>query len=363
MHLVSSFRRLVSLDLSIFREIVLKPLLQTPHLVVSQLDWIQSRYLFVTTRKNMKPPHAVMMGAGAPVAISTTPPPKDKRKISSPIPVPNQIIEQDPLMTPSNAAGEKLVIPASVASHIRKTSERVQTILNPVAPPTSSGIFSRVRKSKAYKGIGTKLSPISVDGDEDSDASVETEHGDLLILLSDDEESSKKLVSATSGNKILSKAASLFGLGASKKKETSSPTDFVPGSLDMTDIPLIPPPSYASSVATRRLQAELKAVLKVQESTPLHELGWYINPDSISNVYQWVFEFHSFDEKLPLSQDMKSMGVKSIVMEARFGSSFPMSPPFVRVIKPRFLGFQQGGGGHVTLGGALCMEVSIDSPT
>ena len=34
-----------------------------------------------------------------------------------------------------------------------------------------------------------------------------------------------------------------------------------------------------------------------------------------------------------------------------------MSPPFVRVIRPRFLGFQQGGGGHVTIGGALCMQV------
>ncbi|KAJ9640899.1 hypothetical protein H2199_005567 [Coniosporium tulheliwenetii] len=34
-----------------------------------------------------------------------------------------------------------------------------------------------------------------------------------------------------------------------------------------------------------------------------------------------------------------------------------MAPPFVRIIRPRFLGFMQGGGGHVTAGGALCMEL------
>ena len=38
-----------------------------------------------------------------------------------------------------------------------------------------------------------------------------------------------------------------------------------------------------------------------------------------------------------------------------------MSPPFIRVVRPRFLGFQQGGGGHVTAGGALCMELLTNS--
>jgi ubiquitin-conjugating enzyme E2 Q len=54
---------------------------------------------------------------------------------------------------------------------------------------------------------------------------------------------------------------------------------------------------------------------------------------------------------------MKSKNVKSIVLELRFGKEYPMSPPFVRVIRPRFLGFQQGGGGHVTAGGAMCMQL------
>ena len=293
----------------------------------------------------------------APGAQATLLTAKEARSKQS-LPVPNLVFEQDPLMTPLNTKNEKLIIPAAITTRFNgngKAPERTQIAPTPALGPTSSGKLFRVRRSKVSKALGSKPNPITLDGDYDSDATVVTENEDLMILLSD-EEGATKNAATTSGN-LFSRAANLFGIGSSKKKETTPFTDFVPGSLDMLDIPLIPPPSYASSTATRRLQGELKAVLKTQESTPLHELGWYINPDSVTNVYQWIFEFHSFDEKLPLAQDMKSLGVKSIILEARFGSSFPMSPPFIRVIKPRFLGFQQGGGGHVTLGGALCMEV------
>ena len=106
-----------------------------------------------------------------------------------------------------------------------------------------------------------------------------------------------------------------------------------------------------------RLNRELKTILKTQNSTPLHELGWYINPELVSNVYQWIVELHSFESSLPLAKDMKAAGFTSIVLEIRFGKDYPMSPPFVRVIRPRFLPFMSGGGGHVTGGGAMCMEL------
>ncbi|KAG7285225.1 hypothetical protein NEMBOFW57_009846 [Staphylotrichum longicolle] len=62
-----------------------------------------------------------------------------------------------------------------------------------------------------------------------------------------------------------------------------------------------------------------------------------------------------------LAQDMKAEGVTSIVLELRFGPDYPFSPPFVRVVRPRFLPFLQGGGGHVTAGGAMCMELLTSS--
>ena len=124
---------------------------------------------------------------------------------------------------------------------------------------------------------------------------------------------------------------------------------------------MLEPPSYATPSATLRLNNELRTILKVQAATPLHELGWYIEPDLVNNVYQWIVELHSFEDSLPLAKDMKAAGITSIVVEIRFGKDYPHSPPFVRVIRPRFLPFMSGGGGHVTGGGAMCMELLTNS--
>lgn len=37
-------------------------------------------------------------------------------------------------------------------------------------------------------------------------------------------------------------------------------------------------------------------------------------------------------------------------MEVDFPPTFPFSPPFFRILKPRLLPFMQHGGGHVTSG-------------
>jgi ubiquitin-conjugating enzyme E2 Q len=138
-------------------------------------------------------------------------------------------------------------------------------------------------------------------------------------------------------------------------------TDFVPGSLDQSSLPMLEPPSYATPNATKSLNRALKEVLDIQKKTPLHELGWYIDQELINNIYQWIVELHSFDPKLPLTKDMKAAGLTSVVLEIRFGKDYPFSPPFVRVIRPRFLPFMNGGGGHVTAGGAMCMELLTNS--
>ncbi|KAK6533005.1 hypothetical protein TWF281_007171 [Arthrobotrys megalospora] len=144
---------------------------------------------------------------------------------------------------------------------------------------------------------------------------------------------------------------------ATPKAPEPPKTDFVAGELDYSTLPLIAQPTFATHQATKRLQREYRNLLKIQENTPMHELGWYTNPDHFDNVYQWIVELHSFDSELPLAKDMKAQGVKSVVLELRFGASFPTTPPFVRVIKPRFLPFMNGGGGHVTIGGAVCLEM------
>jgi ubiquitin-conjugating enzyme E2 Q len=101
--------------------------------------------------------------------------------------------------------------------------------------------------------------------------------------------------------------------------------------------------------------------LKIQESEPLHELGWYVDSSLIRTVYQWTVELHTFDPSIPLAQDLKTANLTSVILEVRFPPQFPMDPPFVRIIRPRFLEFAQGGGGHVTAGGAICMELLTNS--
>lgn len=120
---------------------------------------------------------------------------------------------------------------------------------------------------------------------------------------------------------------------------------------ELKHLPLTSPPAYASSMTTRRLQKDFMSLLAVQEeheaSGTLSDLGWYISPEqfeSTGNLYQWICELHSFSNDLPLAKEMVRAKVNSIVLELRFHNTYPISPPFVRVIRPRFLPFASGGG-------------------
>jgi len=121
----------------------------------------------------------------------------------------------------------------------------------------------------------------------------------------------------------------------------------------------MPPPVQSSPSASIAIQRELQSMLKEQESAPiLKDLGWYMPPDLVGdNLYQWFVEMHSLDPSLPIAKDMKAKKLNSIIFEIRFPPTFPNSPPFFRIIGPRFLPFVHGGGGHVTGGGSICMDL------
>ncbi|KAI2642291.1 hypothetical protein GGS21DRAFT_298361 [Xylaria nigripes] len=142
-----------------------------------------------------------------------------------------------------------------------------------------------------------------------------------------------------------------------RKVKEDSKTDFRPGTLDFSRLPQLAPPTTASNLTLNALQRELRKLEKVQSTTPLSELGWYVELEKVTNLFQWIVELHSFDPDIPLARDMKKAGVTSIVIDIRFLQGYPFTPPFIRVIQPRFLPFAAGGGGHVTTGGALCMEL------
>ncbi len=283
-----------------------------PHYVVNQVDWIQTRYLFV------KGNHRQL---GHTFRDSTLPP--------------KHAYEQDPQRYATDENGRAITIPITAISK----SRRPALVTSPLT-----------RGSKKAKVAGATTQE-QAEKTEDDAASMMTDPSDMECLFSDEDDDA------------MTKASHYWQKGATSTSEQDAPlkTDFIPGQLQASTLPLLAPPSNASTSATKALLTTLKQTLHIQNTSPLHELGWYIDDTLISNMYQWIVELHSFEPDLPLAQDMKVEGITSIILEMRFSNNFPISPPFVRVIRPRFLPFMHGGGGHVTAGGALCMELLTNS--
>ncbi|CAI7575578.1 unnamed protein product [Penicillium glandicola] len=300
---------------------------QKPHYVVQHLDWIQPRYLFVKFR-DFKVPRL----AGTPL-FAYSMPKSLKSQPSSYKHDESLVYKQDERYLALGPGGQPIKIPISIFSSQRKEALHTtrETGLANLAPPPKKRKHS-VENTKQY--------------DNDDNASVQTTMEDLSILLSDDE-----LPESLPGPRMQKRAI----------QEISLKTNFRPGTLQNNSLPQLSPPKFATSSATKVLQHHLQTTIKIQEQVPLHELGWYVDPNLITTVYQWIVELHTFDPILPLAQDLQTINQKSIVLELRFPPQFPMDPPLVRVIRPRFLEFVAGGGGHVTAGGSMCMELLTQS--
>ncbi|KAI0602429.1 hypothetical protein F4775DRAFT_537173 [Biscogniauxia sp. FL1348] len=198
------------------------------------------------------------------------------------------------------------------------------------------------------------ISPL-IEGHKHSGDSDDEDAEDIMFLLDEKDDSNAQSTSQPKKDSLGD--SRLVGSLPPTPTHQEPQTDFRPGALDFSRLRLLAPPSYATETAQRAIGRELQKLQKVQSTTPLHELGWYIDFERVNNMFQWIVELHSFDADLPLAKDMKAANLTSIVLEIRFLREFPMSPPFVRVVRPRFLPFMNGGGGHVTAGGAMCMEL------
>ncbi|OKL63495.1 hypothetical protein UA08_01552 [Talaromyces atroroseus] len=291
--------------------------------VVDQIDWIQTRYLFVKCEAEV----AKLMNQLRDVPVA-----KDAgQKI---------FYTQDPKYIVSGSHSQKIQIPITLFGQSRC---RLQ---EPKKVPKGSKKEGKKRKSGSTEENNNEYA------DDDDNMSVATLAEDIEILFSD---------GPCEGSEKRDKGKEKEGSLNKKAKEAATTTGFEPGALTESSITILQPPSYATSSATKALQQRLLQALKVQEKEELDELGWYIDPQLITNPYQWIVELHSFELTHPLGKDLHKARIQSIILEMRFPSDFPMSPPFVRVIRPRLLEFNRGGGGHVTMGGALCMELLTSS--
>lgn len=282
-----------------------------PHYVVSNIDWVQTRYLFVKGGQ-ANPANTGLAGA---------------------------VYEQDPNRVARNEQREPISIPISAISKCRRPGNAVQTT------PTPGG-----KRSKSI--FGTDQATMERQADDGD--SIVSDEDDLALIQGVVE---KFDIRQDGLRDPSSQTESLHGV--KRPANVAEDTDFVPGTLDTSGITFMEEPRGAASASssTKALMRSLKDALAVQDKTSPATLGWYIDRNLISNMYQWIVELHSFPHHLPLAQDMKAASVSSIVLEMRFTNQFPFSPPFIRVVKPRFLPFARGGGGNVTEGGAMCMEV------
>jgi ubiquitin-conjugating enzyme E2 Q len=140
-------------------------------------------------------------------------------------------------------------------------------------------------------------------------------------------------------------------------------------------------PKVSSKQASQRITSELKHILA---SNP--EAQGYSVATIKDNLYHWQVEFFNFEPKELIAQDLLRLNQKSIILHITFPSQYaliyssiffilifryPQSPPFCRVIKPRFA-FHTGNIpnpsllsiflihswlGHVTIGGSICTEL------
>lgn len=278
-----------------------------PHYVVSNLDWIQTRYLFVKVNK--------------PFTF------KESQC--------QQVYQQDPTHVATSELNKAIIIPMAAIPKSRRPCDTIQRAA------TESG-----KRSKTISGTDQA----TAEHHEDDANSVISDAADLAFLNGD------MIVDSVSSTGEESMGMTLVH-GRKRPADMVAETDFEPGTLDVSNIKFLSAPQTATTASTQALMRLLREALSVQEQTAPATLGWYIDRDLINNMYQWIVELHSFPAGLPLTADMKAAKLKSIVLEMRFTHHFPFSPPFIRVVKPRFLPFAQGGGGNVTEGGALCMEM------
>lgn len=108
-----------------------------------------------------------------------------------------------------------------------------------------------------------------------------------------------------------------------------------------------------NAMANKRIIADYKGMLT---STDFKEI---CTIDFVKeNMYQWkaVFNITKYEISKDLRGDFEQLGKQGknqvIEYEVIFSDDYPISPPFFRVVYPRFK-YQTG---HVTVGGSICMQ-------
>ncbi|XP_064641458.1 ubiquitin-conjugating enzyme E2 Q2-like [Lineus longissimus] len=80
------------------------------------------------------------------------------------------------------------------------------------------------------------------------------------------------------------------------------------------------------------------------------------------NIFIWDVKLTDLPKDTPLGRDLQGFASKYkkeavILLEMKFPRDYPMGPPFVRIVRPRFKFLT----GHITIGGSICMQLLTQS--
>lgn len=102
----------------------------------------------------------------------------------------------------------------------------------------------------------------------------------------------------------------------------------------------------------KRLMQDLMAIMR-HDTT---QFGFVIEQVDEDVMNCWRVKLFNFEDGT-LAADMQELqrrkGIDFVEMEMKFEQDYPFTPPFLRVVYPRF----KFHTGHVTIGGSVCMEL------
>lgn len=120
--------------------------------------------------------------------------------------------------------------------------------------------------------------------------------------------------------------------------------------------------SQGSRQASQVLMREMRNLMSMQGGGSAKAVEIEMVDDSL---YNWEVKMHAdgFPRDCALRGELHRFGAQhrsglaAIIMDVRFPDSYPMAPPFIRVVRPRF----HMHTGHVTIGGSVCMQLLTPS--
>ena len=99
----------------------------------------------------------------------------------------------------------------------------------------------------------------------------------------------------------------------------------------------------------KKLMREYKKVSKLDPKLS----GFRVEIDD-NDAYKWkIFIRRQDGTNYEIFQGMEKLDIDNIELELLFPPNYPFSPPFVRIVGPRFTSLT----GHITDGGAVCMQL------